>query len=484
MKELKINERFREACPELTRDELQKLEELILKDGVIYTPILTWNDTIIDGHNRYSIARKHKIPFETKEHPFDSEDDAVAWIIENAISQRNLNDYQRSKLALELEKYYKAKSKERMQAGKKTDPVETLPQGKTRDQLGEKAHVSGKTIDKVRFIEQKAKKETKRQLEKGEVTINHVYHELQLEEQWNERHPDYYKIQNQVEVILEGLPKEAKILFRTAVQKINFNYFDKSIPEVDLPKLAKKINKRITEDKLTPNLSEMKNLIYQEYFGLDEYAIKVKGLGSNIEKIETLMDQLSNELGVFNGALHDMKIQKAGLSGFNSLGLTVKMTRLVNCFGCFAEYLGYKPEPTKPNDQPPTEPPRAITKNGLATDVAFEEPDKKTIPVIESEKTDIHTVRLYPELPEGMQWSVMKITKKYKKSVTMTCEVCGRSLTNEAQVLKDENGEDYLQYPDGEKAQLPCCIAGCQIPIGKEAEKTTSPDEPGGTIST
>lgn len=373
MNELKINERFSDACPQLTKEELQKLEALILKDGVIFNPILIWNDVIVDGHNRYFIAKRNQIPFETKEITFASDEEAIIWIKENAISQRNLNNYQRSKLVLELEDHYKAKAKERMLAGKKTDPTPTLAGGEVRDQLASKAGVSHGTIDKVRFIEQKAKRETKRQLEKGEATINAVYHELQREEQWNERHPDDFKIRNQVEGIFEGLQKDTNSLFRAAVQKINYGYFDERIPEVALPGLAKKIKKRITEGKLTPNLIDMKNLIYQEHFKLDEYTIKLKALSKNLEGIENEMRHLATTLGTFNGALYGMKVQKMGLGGFNYLTLTSEITRLLQCLSCFTDYLGYKPDPPKPDNGSPKEPPKAIAKDVVATDVAFEE---------------------------------------------------------------------------------------------------------------
>jgi len=183
MKHLKINERFKKACPDLTIEEYNKLEELILKDGVIYNPILIWNDVIIDGHNRYDIAIKNHLEFTTKEVLFDSDDDAIAWIKENAIGQRNLNSYQRSKLVLELEDYYKAKAKER-QIRKPESVVPMLaPQsetGKVRDELAEKAGVSHGTLDKVKTIEKEADEETKEQLETGEISINSVFNDIKF----------------------------------------------------------------------------------------------------------------------------------------------------------------------------------------------------------------------------------------------------------------------------------------------------------------
>jgi hypothetical protein len=180
MKELQINERFESACPPLTNEEFNKLETLILKDGVIFNPILIWNGTIIDGHNRYLIAKEHNIDFTTNEITFESDEKAIIWIKENAISQRNLNDYQRSKLVLELEDYYKAKAKEKEKERKTTKPIlakSKIPPINVRHKLAEKAGVSHGTIDKVKFIDNNAIQKIKEKLEAGEISINKAYNE-------------------------------------------------------------------------------------------------------------------------------------------------------------------------------------------------------------------------------------------------------------------------------------------------------------------
>jgi hypothetical protein len=195
MRELRINERFEVSCPALSEDELQKLETLIIKDGIIYNPILIWNNVIIDGHNRYYIAKRHKIEFTTKEISFESDDDAIAWIKENAISQRNLNDYQRSKLVLELEDYYRAKAKENLKKTggdkKSGSPILAKPIIESidvRETLAKKAGVSHGTIDKVKFIDNNAVQGIKEKLERGEISINKAFNEIK--EPQNEISPE------------------------------------------------------------------------------------------------------------------------------------------------------------------------------------------------------------------------------------------------------------------------------------------------------
>ena len=97
MKELKINPVFRDLIQPLTAEEFKQLEDNVLKDG-IRDAIVVWNDTIIDGHNRYQLAQKHGLEFNVYEKQHESEDHAVLWIIDNQMGRRNLSDFVRLEL--------------------------------------------------------------------------------------------------------------------------------------------------------------------------------------------------------------------------------------------------------------------------------------------------------------------------------------------------------------------------------------------------
>lgn len=58
-----------------------------------------WGNTLIDGHNRYSICQKHGIPFETMQKDFASRDDVMLWMIDTQFSRRNLDAPDRILLA-------------------------------------------------------------------------------------------------------------------------------------------------------------------------------------------------------------------------------------------------------------------------------------------------------------------------------------------------------------------------------------------------
>ena len=104
---LTINTRFHELLPPLCDDEYARLEASIQADGV-RDPLVRWGHTIVDGHNRYEIAQRHGIAFQTVEKNFEDEDDACIWIIENQTGKRNLTIVQRT---FQLGELYKLKKK-------------------------------------------------------------------------------------------------------------------------------------------------------------------------------------------------------------------------------------------------------------------------------------------------------------------------------------------------------------------------------------
>ena len=99
LEELKIDPEFEKVIPPLTQDEYHQLEENILDDGRIMMPIAVWGDIIVDGHNRYRIAREYgDIPFSTTQLDFANRYEAIAWICKNQLGRRNLSDEQKTYL--------------------------------------------------------------------------------------------------------------------------------------------------------------------------------------------------------------------------------------------------------------------------------------------------------------------------------------------------------------------------------------------------
>lgn len=96
---LTIDPEFEAKCPPLTGDELSQLEENILEEGLVLMPLIVWNDTIVDGHNRYRIAQEHPgIEFRTHEKQFNNRYEALSWICKNQLGRRNLTPQQKKYL--------------------------------------------------------------------------------------------------------------------------------------------------------------------------------------------------------------------------------------------------------------------------------------------------------------------------------------------------------------------------------------------------
>ena len=93
---LKIDPEFQSQIPPLTDDEFKQLEENILKEGKLLSPLIVWNNILVDGHNRYAILQKHpEIYFSTMPLPFESREEVLAWICKNQLGRRNLTPEQK-----------------------------------------------------------------------------------------------------------------------------------------------------------------------------------------------------------------------------------------------------------------------------------------------------------------------------------------------------------------------------------------------------
>ena len=101
LENLIVDPEFEEKIPRLSEEEFQLLEQLILEEGRIKDPIVTWNGIIVDGHNRYRIMLKHpeiQIPFDIYEKEFPDRFAAIAWICRNQLGRRNLTPENRKYL--------------------------------------------------------------------------------------------------------------------------------------------------------------------------------------------------------------------------------------------------------------------------------------------------------------------------------------------------------------------------------------------------
>ena len=100
MQELTIDLEFSSLIPAPHDDEVARLKQSLMDEGC-RDPIVTWanhDDTILDGHTRYSICTAEQIPFKTKALKFETREAAKDWIISNQLCRRNITDLTRTYL--------------------------------------------------------------------------------------------------------------------------------------------------------------------------------------------------------------------------------------------------------------------------------------------------------------------------------------------------------------------------------------------------
>jgi N6-adenosine-specific RNA methylase IME4 len=225
---LKIDEEFKALIPPLSNEEFQQLEKNCIEEG-IRDAIIVWTgtDIIIDGHNRYEIAQKHNIKYQTFGKGFDSRDKVIEWMIMNQFGRRNLSAYQRSLLALRLKPVFEEKAKENLRVAAETTnnklydtPCQKsdkpLKEVDTKKELSKIAGVSHDTIAKVQKIEEKAPEKVKEQIKSGEISINQAYQQVRRSE----------KIEAIKEIVVSKSEESKSIDIHNPLKKYNIIYSD------------------------------------------------------------------------------------------------------------------------------------------------------------------------------------------------------------------------------------------------------------------
>lgn len=138
---LHIDPEFKAQIPPLTQDERKQLEENILAEGELLAPILVWNGTIVDGHNRYEILQSHpEIPCSVRDLELETRDEVLAWICKHQLGRRNLTPEQKKFL---VGKQYDAEKHDGFHGNQHTIPV------RSADAQNEHQQTSEKTCERI-----------------------------------------------------------------------------------------------------------------------------------------------------------------------------------------------------------------------------------------------------------------------------------------------------------------------------------------------
>ena len=190
MKELKVNEEFKNLIPPLTVEEKTELEKSLTLFGC-RDKIVTWNGYIIDGHNRYELCVKNNIEFRTlsMDYEFEDQEEVKQWIIKNQFARRNISAYQRSSLALKLKESIAKKAREnKIAAVKKADVcnpkkqnsfLPTLAETKTDDETTVLPKLTERSKEEIKVVENPV--DTREQILNGQISMEDIRKEQEGE---------------------------------------------------------------------------------------------------------------------------------------------------------------------------------------------------------------------------------------------------------------------------------------------------------------
>ncbi len=195
-----IDPEFRALIPPLTPEEFAQLEENIKRDGC-RDPLVVWNDTLVDGHNRYAICNRLPAPFTTTQVVFKDRTAAKIWIIDNQFGRRNLQKFVRAELLMAREKLLPSRQGYRSDLTSVQNGTEVPLLAPSR-QAAKLADIPHTTYAKAKVIAEKAPEPVKEKLRSGQTSIDAEYRKIRLQERDDRKKQE---LQLEVEITSPGI---------------------------------------------------------------------------------------------------------------------------------------------------------------------------------------------------------------------------------------------------------------------------------------
>lgn len=179
VRSIRIDPEFKALIPPLSSEEKELLEKNLIAEGCI-DPLILWNDTLLDGHNRFDICRKHDIRYQTTEIELKDRSEALLWIVRHQLGRRNLTDAARIALALRLEPTIREEARKKQKAAggdpsKKSLLKNSSKAVNTRKALADAAGVSEDTFAKGKAVLAEASPEVKADYMAGKTSTRKAH---------------------------------------------------------------------------------------------------------------------------------------------------------------------------------------------------------------------------------------------------------------------------------------------------------------------
>lgn len=165
--------------PPLDTEARLELETSLVAEGC-RDPIVIWGKCIVDGHNRYSFCRRHRLPFATVKKDFVDRLAAKLWIISNQAGRRNLTTVERAALAVRYEELiHKQWARSDKPQKKKNGTNQAKP--RRRKIAADKYNVSEESVARLKYIEKHGGELLVEAVKAEKKSLNAAYKEVRAQ---------------------------------------------------------------------------------------------------------------------------------------------------------------------------------------------------------------------------------------------------------------------------------------------------------------
>jgi len=185
---MKINEDLKKLIQPLSIEEKEILTQSIKHEGC-RDALVVWDDTLIDGHNRYEICTAFDIPFNTINKEFENIEEAKQWMINNQLGRRNLTDGWKYELIQVKKALLMEKGKEKISNIQKQrhnnvslSTIDKDTNHNSRNELSKDLSWSTGKVAMADKVWAQATPEVKEQIKAGETTFNQAYNAIKKQD--------------------------------------------------------------------------------------------------------------------------------------------------------------------------------------------------------------------------------------------------------------------------------------------------------------
>jgi hypothetical protein len=180
-----INQEYAKLVPEISVEEYEALKQSVKENGLYVPIIVNQNGVLLDGHHRYKACLELGITASHMVKEFQDELDEKLFVIDCNLTRRQLNNFQRTELALKSKPILEAIAKRNESLGGKGVRFLT-PLGRVDSTIGERSGVSRDTVRKVEkiieFFSESHDKEVLDKLRSGKISVNEPYQQIPIQE--------------------------------------------------------------------------------------------------------------------------------------------------------------------------------------------------------------------------------------------------------------------------------------------------------------